>query len=698
MAETQYSLNGAQVNRIEPPQLGRADETSGTVGFTDPLSGLNLALTTASLDVRLLVLEQVKLRETLALLNIALSAQQSLCKANASAAASSGSKSKLKAEVEQSTPPDRRKSSMALELAMVELNLVANLGKDQLAGMAIANLKMASEKQVALSGATAVQLAQVELAAAKAGIGNDLEPAKKQDELLAFTRDSAVTASAFNLDVKAASEMLLGWRTAMGLDRGQRLSLADATNHLGNSGLNVTTADIGSVVQRGGEVGIAAGMTPEQVAALAAAFLNSGVDKAGAEDALKGFTSALAKGNAASPQDRKAWAELDAGLNPAMVADGLRTDAPGTINLVLEALKKKPVEEQQSLTQVLFGDNTAILELLKKPQDTQKAFALVSERTPDGALPKYDGSVAKTAETLGGTSQGRWNAHDASQTRLSSAVGNALMPLNDGLTASLDTVTGGLSSLAEDSPKAAAGIALLFAAVGSLVALVGNAVLTEALSRVSKKTLNQATARLPESVGDALADGDEDIRKGKSKRRKSRATRTGSPGVARRLMGGAARIEPLVSKAAAPLMVLSAGYDAYKGLRDGDDKAVGGAVGEIAGTVVGATIGSFILPGIGTAIGGFVGGMAGSWLGEQLVTPADRLNAPGEVTKGLSSTQTATQQNTMTANIYINGQDQASASQLANLVAQQLSAQFALTTMPNSLAMRSDAALTDGGT
>ena len=51
----------------------------------------------------------------------------------------------------------------------------------------------------------------------------------------------------------------------------------------------------------------------------------------------------------------------------------------------------------------------------------------------------------------------------------------------------------------------------------------------------------------------------------------------------------------------------------------------------------------------------------------------------------------------MTANIYINGQDQASASQLANLVVQQITGQFGLMTMPNSLAMRSDAALTDGG-
>lgn len=175
-------------------------------------------------------------------------------------------------------------------------------------------------------------------------------------------------------------------------------------------------------------------------------------------------------------------------------------------------------------------------------------------------------------------------------------------------------------------------------------------------------------------------------------------TRTRPAGTASRLVGAVAKAQPLVSKAAAPLMVVSAGYDAYKGLRDGDDKAVGGAVGQMTGTVVGAAIGSFLLPGIGTAIGGFVGGMAGSWLGEQLASPSDRLEAPEAVTKELTSAQANQQQNTMTANIYINGQDQASASQLANLVVQQLSGQFGLMTMPNSLAMRSDAALTDGGT
>jgi phage tail tape-measure protein len=168
-----------------------------------------------------------------------------------------------------------------------------------------------------------------------------------------------------------------------------------------------------------------------------------------------------------------------------------------------------------------------------------------------------------------------------------------------------------------------------------------------------------------------------------------------------------------VTKRVAPLMLLSAGYDAVKGLQSGDTKAVGGALGSagggLAGTYAGAAAGAMIgsvVPVLGTAVGGVIGGLlggvagswGGEWLGEKLAAPADKLAAPDQVSKDLTNAQTSNQQNTVNANIYINGQDQASASQLANLVVQQITGQFGLMTMPNSLAMRSDAALTDGGT
>ncbi|CAN1599386.1 phage tail tape measure protein [Pseudomonas mediterranea] len=701
MAESKYSLSGAA--SIELPSLGSVSETSG----------LNLALSTASLDIRLLVSEQVKLREALASLNAVLSTQQSLLKAGASVPApNSEPKSKLKADVDQQAPPGLLKSAMATELAMVELNQVLKLDRAALQQLSQANLKMAADRQVAPSGATAVQLVQVELAAAKAGIGEGSDPVKRQDELLSFTRDSAVMASALNLDVKTASEMLLGWRSSMNLDRGQRQTLADATNHLGNSGLNVKAADIGAVVQRSGEAGLAAGMTPEQVAALAAAFLNSGVSKADAGDAAKGFTTALAQGNAATPEQRKAWAELNPKFDPAVIANGLRNNAAGTISQVLEALKQKPAQEQQALSKTLFGENAAILELLKKPEGAQKAFTLVSERTPDGALPKFNGSLAATAEALGNTSQGRFNALDASKNRMLAEGGNALAPLTDGVMVSLGGLADGLSEVAQAQPKATAGLLLLAGALALARGAEIKVAMVSAVTAAATKLLALAGARQISEGQDLTVDAPEQRRKGKKATRRARQGSAGKASLQIPSMG-AARMGSAVTRRAAPLMLLSAGYDVAKGLQDGDDKAVGRALGSagggLAGTYAGAAAGAMIgsvVPILGTAVGGVIGGLLGSmagswggeWLGEKLATPADKLDAPEQVSKDLTSSQTSTQQNTMTANIYINGQDQASASQLANLVVQQITGQFGLTTMPNSLAMRSDAALTDGGT
>lgn len=91
-----------------------------------------------------------------------------------------------------------------------------------------------------------------------------------------------------------------------------------------------------------------------------------------------------------------------------------------------------------------------------------------------------------------------------------------------------------------------------------------------------------------------------------------------------------------------------------------------------------------------------MGSESGAWLGEKLAAPADKLAAPDQVSKDLTNTQATSQQNALTANIYINGQDQASAAQLANLVVQHISGQFGLMTTTNQLAVRRDTALTDG--
>ncbi|QAY84486.1 phage tail tape measure protein [Pseudomonas arsenicoxydans] len=712
MAESKYSPPGAEINRIELPPLGSASETLGLAGSADLLSGLNVALTTASLDIHLLVDAQEKLREALASLNGTLSSQQSLLKANTSRSApATETKSKLKAEVDQHAPPEDLQSAMAMQTAMVDINQKLQIDPDKLQVLSHDTSKIAAEKLTSPSGTTGVQLVQVQMAAVNAGLVKNVKSEDLTHVLTDFARDTGIMASAYKIDVKDAGELLTGWRTSLKLDREKSLDLGDAANRLGASvDLTVTAADIGSVVKNGGDTSLAAGMKPEQVAAIAAALLNTSMSKDSAGASLKTLGMAFGRGDKATPEQRAAWAQLD--IEPGALASRMRTDAQGAVKDVLAVLKSKPAEQQRSLIKTLFEGDDGISKLLNTPQDLNNAFTVASD--------KSRGSMAQTADARGNTSQARWNALDASRARLDTALANAVAPLTDLAILSADLLVSGVSWVVEAIPKVIAGLVLVGAA---LATPFRGPILSKLTSIVSsaKTELLKPDAAIKPPGSDAIVGQDQkkagertQDTNGKQKPQGAANTKTPSTTIRSRLATSMTRAKTFTGRLGAPLALASASYDGVKALMAGDYKAASGAVGSgvgglaggYAGAATGAMIGSFIpVPVVGTAIGALVGGLIGSYvgsmggeaLGESIYTEVDRLQSPDQVSKDLTTAQTSNQQNSMTANIYINGQDQASASQLANLVVQQITGQFGLMTMPNSLAMRSDAALTDGG-
>ncbi|QXH74220.1 phage tail tape measure protein [Pseudomonas atacamensis] len=751
MAESKYALTyaGESGNATDgfslPDNLGK------------PLQDLNVTLALASVDIRLLTQEQIRLRELLA-------SQQSLFKAGAAPVATSEPKSKLNAGIEQRPPPKLMQPAMANETALVELNQLLKMSNDQLQTHSQSTLELASEKQVAASGATNADLLQVQVAGARSGIADGARGEQRANELKWFSRDAAINAAAFRMDVKTAGEMLAAWRSSLKLDRYQSQDLADATSYLGNSGLDAKAADIGSVVQRSGEAAITAGMTPEQAAAFAAALLNSGADKEGASAALKGITSLLAKGADVSTGQRTALSQL--GLNPESLAGEMRKDAPAAINSVLAALNKQPLQERATLTKTLFGENDVrVLELLKKPEDVKNAFSQVADKRQyaTSELGADSGAAAKSAEVFGNTSQGRWNALDASLTRMTTAFGTALAPLADGAAVVLTALANGVSTAAQAFPALTAGLVLLGAAA---LPFVGGALKTgvaSVIDTVSAKLLRLATTRLPPDIADAIV-GDDVSDGGRKNKRAGRrpgrrtpartSARTtvprasgssrlggltakvaplfddikmgfklfadglGNSEMVSRLKGPVAKLMPLVEsvgakvmpkiaqalpavKLGAPLAIAHAAYTGLKGWREGDDQAVKGAAGELAGTAIGATIGTFIAPGIGTFLGGTLGGMLGSYVGEQWGKPAeDKLAPPAQVAKDLSNAQTQNQQITYAPSIQISGSEIASSEKVGAVISQVMqnhfSTQFMSTMSTNPLATRRDAALTDG--
>lgn len=701
MAESKYLLAGAG---IEWPSLNNASQALGLSGFKDPLVQLSQALNMASLDIRLLTQGQGKLGEALATLTAALSSLRSPGRTNAAPASTSETKSRLMAEVEQRPPPQDLKSAMAIQTAMVDIGLKLRMDPDELQEMANDNLKLTSEKRIAPAGTTGVQLAGVQLAAIDSGLVKDVQSQDMRKTLKDFAGDAALMASAYKISVMEAGEIMAGWRTSSGLDRAQRLDLADAGNHLANSvDLNAKAADIGSIVQRSGESGMAAGMKPEQVAAIAAALLSVGVGKDEAGASLKTLSSTLSQGDNATADQRMAMARL--GFDPAQLASEMRKDAPAAITRVQEALEKKTAGEQASLLKTLFEGDDGIGQLFKAPKTLQAAFARVSDKSMYATSALGDeGSMAQTAEARGNTSQARWNSLDASLTRLDTAIANAVAPFTDLAMLSVDGLVSGLSGLVESFPKVAAGLTLLGAA---LATPFRDAI----LSRLASVTSSITSALLkPEAVTQSPGEGNPGRRVGGD-------GQPGRPTIRSRLVGSAARAKSFTGRLGAPLALASAGYDGLKALLAGDyqaaagaaGSAVGGLAGGYAGATTGALIGSFIpVPVLGTAVGGVIGGLLGSYfgseggeaLGESLYTAKDRLQPPEQVSQDLSSAQTQNQQVNFNPVIQISGANPSDSEQLVEKVMAQLRRQLHGEFLPlvtNPLTVRRDAALTDGG-
>lgn len=717
MADTKYSLRNASLNGGE---MTFGEVSQGvTVTNSAPIEGLSQALIASSLKIGMLT-------TAIESLNLTLSLQRSMLRvpaADAKSASTSGQATtdKTPGKIES---PDILKPAIAMDSALADLRSVAQLTRRQSEGMAQSNLQMAAAPLVAAGGTTAVELTRLESLAARAGIGKELTNASdRQFELLHFASDAAVTASAFKIPAMEVGEMMAGWRTSMKLSGVEAFDLADATNHLGKIPGGVQAADMGAILQRHGSAATAAGLMPEHAAAFTAALLNTGTQKGDAGSAFENIIRALGKGDQVSAKERAAWGQL--GIDPREVAGLLRDkdQAPGAMMSVLAALNARPAEHRSTLATTLFANgDEAALRLSQNLAGVNEAFWQVKDKRQYATSELGDkGSIRQSALTQSNTRQGQWNIFNAQSDRLSTVTGDALAPVSNIALSSLGSLADSLSDLGKSQPEATAAIVVAAAAIKSLVGWLFKAVADEAAKRV----LGGAVARLPRRSREVPSeDFRSEFRSGKREINANPGTdSTGTsakfsggrevraPG-ARFALGPVAAVRPLARKAPGPLKIIGAVADVAEGVVAGDTRMVGMGLGAAGGGWAGATTGSLagaalgsVIPVIGTAIGGLLGGLIGGWLGSEsgaslgarLATPAaDRLGSPAQVSNDLTSTRTDNQPITFNSTIQINGQDLASARELANLVVQTTLGQLGQLMPTNALATRRDTALTDG--
>lgn len=541
--------------------------------------------------------------------------------------------------------------AMDLETSMADLGKVFDFQEGERDRYADANLRLASNRLVAAGGLGATDLAQIQYAAGQSGIFSDMNAEERFAGVMDFTRQAAIMASAFDITAGDAGQSMVSWRKGMGIDGDQVNQLADAVNFVGNN-LNTNAADVTNLVTRQGALAVNAGLTPEQAAALGGAFLNPGTQADVASTGMKNFLLTLNQGGATTDKRRAQWEEL--GFSPEDLARRMQQDAPAVIQEVLSAIRALPEDERTAATETLFGRESisAISPLLANMADLEHAFSLVSDEA------RYTGSMMREAETVAGTSRTTWNVFTAEMGRLTTQIGNAMLPVLEDVLPPLTSVVGYMADFATENQnlvgKLAAGtaglVALKAAMLGVryaslLVGQLGNrgALMRARLDQRTAQTavvadravtrLNGTIARLGATGGAAGGRGG---RRGAGMGTAA-ASSAGAAGAASRGAGagggwrgtlaglGNSRLGRWGGRLAMPLALTAGTIGIANAASDGDAEGVGGSAGSMlggmggawGGAAGGAALGTMIFPGVGTAVGGAVGGIAGGIAGSE---------------------------------------------------------------------------------
>lgn len=303
------------------------------------------------------------------------------------------------------------RSAVQFESAMADVRKVFDFETPEaFAEMGNDVLKLSTRIPMAASG-----LSEIIAAAGQSGI------AKSRSELLQFAEDAAKMGVAFDIDAAEAGQMMANWRSAMALDQGQAIGLANAVNHLSNN-MNANAGALGEVLQRQGAVAKAAGLTEIQTASLGTALLSSGAGPEISATALKNLVGALTKGKAATKAQAEAFDEL--GLDAVEMSIRMQQDAPKAIKTVFAALAAMPVEEQSALITQIFGAESigAIAPLLVNIEKLHQAFDLTADKT------KFAGSMQAEYELRAATTGYNLELMRNRITRIGVVLGTTLLP------------------------------------------------------------------------------------------------------------------------------------------------------------------------------------------------------------------------------------------------------------------------------
>lgn len=281
-------------------------------------------------------------------------------------------------------------------------------------------------------------LAEMVAAGARMGIA--------KDELIEFTRTSAMMASAFDIDAASLADSMGKIAGIFHIPIKDVAELGDAINYLDDNAIS-KGSDIIKVMQ-GDLAGAAStmGLSAKNAAALASTFLTLGESAERADTAASGMLRQLqiAKMN---PARFQAGLKM-IGMTGDQLQKGMVKDTQGTVLKVLDALNKLPKEKQMEAVTRLFGKDWggAIAKLAGGVGEYRRQLELAN-----GAAAK--GSMSREFQAQRATTLAQWQLMKNQVSELAGTVGSVLLPsLNQFLTV-VGQITAQFADFARENPR-----------------------------------------------------------------------------------------------------------------------------------------------------------------------------------------------------------------------------------------------------
>ena len=252
-------------------------------------------------------------------------------------------------------------------------------------------------------------------AAAQAGLG------KTREEMLGVAEQATKMSIAWGVSAEQAGKSLATWQAAMGLTAEQSRHTADVINALSNE-MNAEAGEVDQIFTRMGPLLKASGFATQDIAALATAFKAAGAEVEVSGTAMKNFIKVMAAGEAGLTDQRKAiykYLQID----PNELQKQLQTDAMGAVMRVLQALQRVRPEERNSISSLLFGDESiaAIAPIMERIMTLRQAVNIANSDVAGSVDQEYANRMKTTATSLAKVTQSARN--------LGVTVGTALLPV-----------------------------------------------------------------------------------------------------------------------------------------------------------------------------------------------------------------------------------------------------------------------------